>query len=85
MYGKPLISCEIGSGTSFINQHNETGLVVPPSQPAALRDALKTLAENAELASRMGHNAHHRFETCFQAKTMCQNYLDLYERVISAH
>jgi rhamnosyl/mannosyltransferase len=36
-HGKPMISCEIDSGTSYINQDGETGLVVPPANPAALR------------------------------------------------
>jgi glycosyltransferase involved in cell wall biosynthesis len=35
MYGKPMISSEIGTGTSYINIHDETGLVVPPSDPQA--------------------------------------------------
>jgi glycosyltransferase involved in cell wall biosynthesis len=85
MYGKPLVSCEIGTGTSFINRHQETGLVVPPGNPLALREALRELAENADLAFAMGSRAHERFEACFQARMMCQNYLNLYERVIKNH
>ena len=46
MYGKPMISSEIGTGTSYINNHNETGLVVPPSNPQAFREAMRTLWEN---------------------------------------
>ncbi len=42
MYGKPMISSEIGTGTTFVNIGNETGLVVPPSDPAALRQAMAT-------------------------------------------
>jgi rhamnosyl/mannosyltransferase len=30
MSGKPVVSTELGTGTSFVNLHNETGLVVPP-------------------------------------------------------
>lgn len=26
MYGKPMISCEIGTGTTFVNLHETTGL-----------------------------------------------------------
>ena len=37
MYGKPLISSEIGTGTSHINIDGETGLVVPPNDPVALQ------------------------------------------------
>lgn len=31
MYGKPMISSEIGTGTSYINVGGETGIVVPPA------------------------------------------------------
>jgi len=57
MYGKPLISSEIGTGTSFINIANETGFVVPPSDPLALRQAMQTLWQNPEMASEMGRKA----------------------------
>ena len=36
MRGKPLISTELGTGTSYANKHNETGLVVPPKDVRAL-------------------------------------------------
>src|SRR5690606_28389959 len=39
MFGKPMISSEIGTGTSYINISGQTGLVVPPSDAAALRAA----------------------------------------------
>nr|BFE92823.1 hypothetical protein GCM10020185_33590 [Pseudomonas brassicacearum subsp. brassicacearum] len=45
MFGKPMISSEIGTGTSYINVHEETGLVVPPSNPEAFREAMRTLWE----------------------------------------
>ena len=31
MFGKPLISSEIGTGTTYINIDGKTGVVVPPS------------------------------------------------------
>src|SRR5690606_38814370 len=40
MMGKPMISCETGTGTSFINLHNDTGFVVPPNDPDALYKAM---------------------------------------------
>ena len=45
-FGKPLISCEIGTGTSFVNKHNETGLVVIPSSPSDLKNAMLKLMDN---------------------------------------
>ncbi|MCS6773466.1 MAG: glycosyltransferase, partial [Thermoflexales bacterium] len=41
--GLPVISTEVGSATSWINQHGETGLVVPPRDPHALAEAVRAL------------------------------------------
>ena len=39
----PAISTEVGSATSWINQHGVTGLVTPPGNPAALAQAIEQL------------------------------------------
>jgi glutamine synthetase len=54
MHGKPMISSEIGTGTSFINVHEQTGLVVPPSDPRAFRNAMDKLWNKPERAKSMG-------------------------------
>ncbi len=78
MYGRPLISCEIGTGTSFVNENKVTGFVVPPENPAALRQAMQTLIENDALAQRMGNAAKQRFEHIFTARKMAEAYVKLY-------
>src|SRR5690606_15618876 len=40
MFGKPMISCEIGTGTSYVNLNGQTGIVVPPQNPEALSAAM---------------------------------------------
>ena len=82
MYGKPLISSEIGTGTSFINIADETGLVVPPSDPLAFRQALDTLWQNPEMASAMGRKAEQRYWDLFTADKMVASYIDLYRKLI---
>tara|TARA_E500000331_G_scaffold82519_2_gene78301 strand:+ start:5632 stop:6753 length:1122 start_codon:yes stop_codon:yes gene_type:complete len=82
MYGKPLISSEIGTGTTFINVANETGLVVPPGNPHELRAAMRYLWENPDIASEMGRNARLRYLKCFTATQMASSYGRLYERVL---
>jgi glycosyltransferase involved in cell wall biosynthesis len=82
MYGKPLISSEIGTGTTYINIDGETGLVVPPSDPLALRHAMKTLWDNPNLASQMGQRAQQRYEQLFTSERMTQSYVELYRSVI---
>jgi rhamnosyl/mannosyltransferase len=76
--GKPLISCEIATGTTYINIHNETGLVAPPADPAALKAALLTLWENQGLAARLGEGARRRYESLFTGEKMVRGYVDLY-------
>lgn len=83
MFGKPLISSEIGSGTSFVNIHENTGIVVEPSSPKALNIAMKRLWKNPDLAKQMGGAASARFLKLFTADKMCQSYKDLYSRLIS--
>lgn len=78
MYGKPLISSEIGTGTSYININDETGYVIPPSDPAALASAMRRLWENPEHARQLGEQARARYERLFTADKMCKGYADLY-------
>lgn len=82
MLSKPMISCEIGTGTSFINQDGETGLVVSPELPKQLADAINSLYENELLAQEMGRQARLRYERLFSANALGQAYSDLYREVI---
>jgi rhamnosyl/mannosyltransferase len=83
MYGKPMISSEIGTGTSFINAHNETGLVISPHDTGVLREAMQTLYNDRELAERMGRQARQRYLELFAADKMSAAYLDLYRQLLS--
>lgn len=82
MYGKPMISAEIGTGTTFVNIDRETGLVVAPSDATALKRAMIYLAEHPIIAKRMGQNARLRYERLFTADLMVQRYLDLYDEML---
>lgn len=81
MYGKPMISSEIGTGTTFINIANETGLVVPPSDPAALRQAMQYLSEHPEQAAEMGRRAEERYWKYFTAEQMVGEYVKLHHEL----
>lgn len=83
MYGKPLISCEIGTGTTFINIDQETGLVTPPSDPKALANAMTWLWTHPEQAKVMGKRARARYEVLFTAKQMAQSYFELYQKLVN--
>ncbi len=53
MFAKPMISCEIGTGTSFVNQHQVTGLVVPPADAVELKRAMEVLLGDPEKAGQI--------------------------------
>lgn len=79
MYGKPLISSEIGTGTSYINVHNQTGLVVPASNPNALGEAMTLLWENPSRAEEMGQQAEQRYWELFTSDHMAESYVNTYQ------
>jgi rhamnosyl/mannosyltransferase len=83
MFGKPLISCEIGTGTTYINTNQETGLVILPSDPKILANAMTWLWDHPEEASQMGNKARARYEALFTAKQMSQSYYDLYQALLN--
>lgn len=81
MFGKPMISCEIGTGTSFVNQDQRTGLVVEPNNPSALASAMSRLDKDQQMASAFGTSARRRYEECFTAERMAQSYAELYQKL----
>lgn len=82
MFGKPMISSEIGTGTTYINVANQTGLVVPPNDPAALRQAMLDLQADPQRASQMGLAAAQRYQDLFTAERMASNYQQLYQSIL---
>jgi rhamnosyl/mannosyltransferase len=81
MFGKPLVSCEIGSGTSFVNVHDETGLVVSPNDPVLLADSINAILSNRNLAVEMGIAARQRYEHYFSGNALGKEYANIYRLV----
>jgi glycosyltransferase involved in cell wall biosynthesis len=84
MSSRPLISAEVGTGTSHVNIHGETGLVIPPSDSAALRSAMDDLFFDLDKARRMGVNARRRYEALFTGSAMGKRYAEVYGSVLGA-
>ena len=83
MFGKPLISCEIGTGTTYINIDHLTGLVVAHSDPVALSEAMTWLWTHPNQAAEMGKKAQARYEELFTAKQMAKSYYELYQKLLA--
>ena len=69
MLSKPLICCELGTGTTYVNVDGLTGFAVPPGELAALRAAMRRLHENPDLARQLGHNARKRYLDLFTSRS----------------
>ena len=82
MFSKPLISCEIGTGTSYVNRDGETGFIIPPENPWALAEAMRRLWTDDKAAMAMGVAARARFEQLFTARQMCERYVALYRELL---
>lgn len=81
MFGRPLVSCEIGTGTSYVNAHEETGFVVPPENPTALAHAMNGLLADITLADSLGRGARARYDRLFSSSALGLAYAGLYDEV----
>ena len=81
MFRRPQISCEIGTGTSYVNAHEESGIVVPPENPDELGRAMSRLLGDPSLSDRMGLAARARYERLFSGDVLGNAYANLYREV----
>jgi rhamnosyl/mannosyltransferase len=82
--GLPVVSTELGTGTSFVNQHGETGLIVAPNDPAALAAALSTLLGDPAERARMGAAGRARVREMFTTESMMRGMDRLYVEAMRA-
>ncbi len=80
--GLPVVCTEIGTGTSYVTQHGQTGFVVPPAHPPALAQALDVLLANPALAQRMGQAGRTRAMQEFTHAHMLERVEQVYRRVV---
>ena len=79
--GKPVISCELNNGVSFVNQDQKTGFVIPPRDVNALAGAMNQLLSDPGLCRQMGEHAQARVQREFTETQMIQSTLALYDAV----
>jgi glycosyltransferase involved in cell wall biosynthesis len=76
--GTPVISTDVPSGVSWVNQHERTGLVVPAGQADALRAAIDRLMSDAALRQRLGDAGRRRVECEFTLVRLRERLRALY-------
>lgn len=80
MMGQPIIASRIG-GLPDIVIDGETGFLVPPGDPQALREAVQCLLDDPVRRERMGTMAKQRV-VAFQAKTVVPRIEQVYHEVL---
>ncbi|CAK3665101.1 glycosyltransferase family 4 protein [Vibrio crassostreae] len=85
MFGKPIVSADIGTGSSYVNANGETGLTVLPADGSAFSEAMQALDNDEQLCQRLGQRARQRFKNEFTAKRYANNYVALYNQLIASH
>ena len=76
--GLPVISTDLGTGTSYVNLHQKTGLVVKPAEAQSLADALEILLSDSALRMALGQNARQRVENLFTHDIMLNKIKEIY-------
>src|ERR1051326_2282903 len=76
--GKPVVSTDVPSGVSWVNQHGTTGLVVRAGDAGALRGALERLMSDPALRRQYGGAGRRRVEHEFTLSRFRERLVDLY-------
>lgn len=80
--GKPIITADLETGVTYVNQNGKTGLVVPKCNSLALAAAIKKLLANPEMRSKMGEFARLRVMQEFTIENMLDKTRSVYSKVI---
>ncbi|MCA1839973.1 MAG: glycosyltransferase [Actinomycetota bacterium] len=76
--GTPAISTELGTGTSWLNLNNETGIVIEPNDVPALAGAIKSLLASPTRRVELGAAAAERVRQHFTRYQMLESLASLY-------
>jgi glycosyltransferase involved in cell wall biosynthesis len=78
-HGLPIITTSVGGSPDLLTP--DTGILVPPGDPAALADAMQRLASEPALRKRMGQAARERYLELFAPEAVISVLLTTYSRV----
>jgi glycosyltransferase involved in cell wall biosynthesis len=81
--GKPVVATAIG-GTDETIIHGETGLLVPPANPAALASAIRALLADPILSRRLGMAGRARVHQQFSAQNMVRRITEIYDEILDS-
>lgn len=81
-HGRPVVATAVG-GLAEAIVDGESGVLVPPGDPTALRDALERVLADADLRRRLGASARERVRERFSREVAARATLAAYEDALS--
>jgi len=81
--GRPVVATRAGGPVEIVEE-GETGLLVPPSSPDDLAEALRRLLTDPGEGRRLGKNGRARFEDKFTVDRMARATLAVYQQAAGA-
>jgi L-malate glycosyltransferase len=78
----PVLATDVGGPAEILTEGRE-GLLIPPRQPRAWADAIRSLAEDPRRRAQMGHAGRRRVEQGFTLADHVAAMLDVYERALA--
>ncbi len=81
--GRPLVTTELLTGVSYVNQNEITGLIVPPKDSVALATAIQRVLNSPAEQDRFSANAQIRYQEVFDLKKISEQHQKLYQEVLS--
>lgn len=79
LLAKPVVGFELFNGTTYVNKHNISGLVVENKNVQAYADAVMTLKNNSNLCQKLGQQAQERARKLFGVDKMVHDTLKVFK------
>ena len=76
----PVVATSVGDIPEVI-KNNETGILVPSNDPQSLLDAINSLLENKEKATKIAEHAHDFIIKNFTWEKLLPTYTDFYKNL----
>jgi sugar transferase (PEP-CTERM/EpsH1 system associated) len=80
--GLPVIATNVGGNPELVVE-GETGMLVPPSNPVAMADAIYSYLKDPAKLERHGQAGRKRAEEHFSIEKMVEGYLRVYDEVLA--
>ncbi len=81
-FKKPMVTTELGTGTSFVNLNGQTGYVIPRKDVSSLFEAMNKLFVSEVTCEMFGQNAYNRLQEYFTLNKQAKKYIEIYKSLL---